>query len=258
MGAGYILAKRSFQPVAEINRHLQAIGARSLDQRVSLTQADAEFRAIENNVNALLVRLDGSFRQLTEFSAQVAHELRTPLTLLRLQIEEAAGGIEPALAESLQDELSRLSDYVDQCLLLATAEQGRLALDIKPVALRALVTEMIEIYELLARSENRELTVIAPDALRHGTGPIMVTVGRDGAERVCRIDNAIAGQPGVDSPAVGDVAAESRGSHAVSSRRGDGTAFGLRIVRAIAASHPGLVFKSQGDAGRFVAELRWR
>ena len=279
LGAGYFLAKRSFQPVAEINRQLQAIGARSLDQRVSLTQADVEFRAIENNVNALLLRLDGSFRQLTEFSAQVAHELRTPLTLLRLQIEEAAGGIEPALAESLQDELSRLSDYVDQCLLLATAEQGRLALDIKPVALRALVTEMIEIYELLARSENRELTVIAPEelrveadprtlrqmlhnlltnALRHGTGPITVTVGRDGAESVCRIDNAIAGKPGVDSPAVGDGVAKGRGGHAVISRRGGGTAFGLRIVRAIALSHPGLVFKSQGDAGRFMAELRWR
>jgi len=43
----------------------------------------------------------------------------------------------------------------------------------------------------------------------------------------------------------------------VISRRNIGTVFGLRIVRAIAASHPVLVFKNHGAAGRFVAELRW-
>ncbi len=258
LGAGYYLAKRSFQPVVEMNRQLQAIGAHSLDQRVDLKQADEEFRAIENNVNALLARLDASFRQLTEFSARVAHELRMPLTLLRLQVEEAAGRIEPALAESLQDELSRLSEYVDQCLLLATAEQGRLTLDIKPVPLRALVTEMIEIYELLARAGNRELHVVAVEevivptdvrtlrqilhnlltnALRHGTGPLTVTVAREGAETVCRIENTIAARP---------VSADK------------GTGLGLRIVRAIVALQPQLAFTAQRSGTQHVAELRWR
>ena len=103
VGIGYLLARRAFEPVADMNRQLRAIGARSLEQRVRLHDADAEFRSIEENLNALLARLDDSFRQLTEFSAKVAHELRTPLTLIRLQLEEAAGRIEPGLAESLQD-----------------------------------------------------------------------------------------------------------------------------------------------------------
>lgn len=257
LGAGYYLAKRSFQPVAEMNRQLNAIGARSLEQRVRLKDADEEFRAIENNINALLSRLDASFRQLTEFSAQVAHELRTPLTLIRLQVEEAADRIEPALAESLQDELRRLSDYVDQCLLLATAEQGRVSLEIRPVPLRALVLEMLEVYELLARSENRALTVAAAEevtvpadarslrqilhnlltnALRHGEGPIVVTVGRDGADSCCRIENAV-------------------------SRKliagGSGHTLGLRIVRALVALHPKMAFTSGAADGQFAAELRW-
>lgn len=258
LGAGYFLATRSFQPVAEMNRQLQAIGAKSLDQRVRLKHADEEFRAIENNVNALLTRLDNSFRQLTDFSAQVAHELRTPLTLLRLQVEEAAGTIEPALAESLQDELRRLSDYVDQCLLLATAEQGRLQLDLKPVPLRALVTEMIEIYALLARAEQRELTVVAPEevsvtadtrtlkqmlhnlltnALRHGAGPLTVTVAREAGGFVCRVENALAPKPAATS---------------------SGTTLGLRLVRAIAALHPGLNFSTKSDEGHYAAELYWK
>jgi signal transduction histidine kinase len=261
LAAGYYLAKRSFEPVSEMNRQLQAIGTRSLEQRIRLPEADEEFRAIEKNVNALLARLDTGFRQLTEFSAQVAHELRTPLTLLRLQVEEAAGRIEPGLAESMQEELRRLSDYVEQCLLLATAEQGRLALEIRPVALRALVVEMIEVYELLARAEERVLTVTAPvevwvqaderslrqmlhnlltNALRHGEGPLEVRVGvesggADGARTVCRVENACA----------------RRGAASVS-----GTRLGLRIVRALAHLHPGMrVRAEETEGGRFVAEL---
>lgn len=257
LGAGYYLAKRSFQPIAEMNRQLQAISARSLDQRMQLRDADAEFRALENHLNALLARLDTSFRQLSEFSAQVAHELRTPLTLLRLQVEEAAGRIEPTLAESLQDELSRLSDYVDQCLLLATAEQGRLSLTFKSVSLRAVVNEMIEVYELLARSKNRVLTVVATEefcvpaderslrqmlhnlltnALRHGIGPLTVTVFREDSAVVLRIENEVA---------------------ATISPAGSGTTLGLRIVRAIAALHRQLSFSTQLVNGRYVAELRW-
>lgn len=257
LGVGYYLAKRSFQPVAEMNRQLQAISASSLDQRVTLKQADKEFRAIENNVNALLVRLDASFRQLTEFSAQVAHELRTPLTLLRLQVEEAAGRIEPGLAESLQDELSRLSDYVDQCLLLATAEQGRVNVELKPLSLRALVVEMLEVYELLARSESRALTVATSDdvvvqadarlvrqilhnlltnALRHGDGPILVTVGNRTTGGFCRIENAVRQKSGA---------------------AGSGTTMGLRLVRALAALNPGLEFHGAASGGKFVAELKW-
>lgn len=257
VGIGYILARRAFEPVADMNRQLQAIGARSLDQRVKLKDADAEFRSIEENLNGLLVRLDGSFRQLSEFSAQVAHELRTPLTLIRLQVEEVAGRIEPALAESLQDELNRLSDYVDQCLLLATAEQGRLTLRVEEVPLRALVLEMIETYELLARDSARKLTVVAPDevpvttdprylrqmlhnlltnALRHGKGEIQVGVWRDAGGAFCRVSNLAILLAPATAP---------------------GTGLGLRIVRALAALHPLLSFKHELCGGQFIAELRW-
>jgi signal transduction histidine kinase len=256
LGIGYYLARRAFLPVTEMNRQLQAIGARSLNQRVNLHAADAEFRSIEESLNALLARLDGSFRQLTEFSAQVAHELRTPLTLLRLQVEEAAGHIEPALAETLQDELDRLSDYVDQCLLLATAGQGRLTMQLTSVPLRSLLLEMMETYELLAHDSERRLTVVAAEdalvtadprylrqmlhnlltnALRYGKGGIFVTVGRDGTDVVCRVNNAVSG----------------------ASSSGLGTGLGLRIVRALAGLHPKLAFKSEEVAGRFTAELRW-
>jgi signal transduction histidine kinase len=185
----------------------------------------------------------------------VAHELRTPLTLLRLQIEDAAGRIEPTLAESLQEELRRLSDYVDQSLLLATAEQGRLTLKLEKVTLVPVLMEMLEDYQRLARTESRLIELITCDevtivtdsrylrqifhtlltnALRHGIGPIKIGVSRSADGATCRFENACA-------PSI----------HAQ-----PGHGLGLRLARAI-TSALGARFSGTTSANVFVAELYW-
>jgi signal transduction histidine kinase len=255
LGIGYLLARRSFTPVADLNRQLQAIGAHSLTQRVRLARADREFQAIEANINALLGRLEEAFSHLTEYSAQVAHELRTPLTLLRLQVEDAAGRVEPALADSLQEELARLSEYVDQCLLLATAEQGRLAVKPEPVSLRPLFKDLLEAYELWAAQNSRVVTFVAmkditvptdprylrqmlhnllTNAVKHGTGPIRVTLEKTTAGATCRIENAIAS--------------------AAPDQRGSGV--GLRVVHALANNLSCQVETAAID-GIHIATVRW-
>lgn len=215
MGAGYFVARRALQPVQDIKEQLRRIGAPNLSARVNVADADREFRDIGHHINALLGRLEDSFRQLSDFSAQVAHELRTPLTLMRLKVEESADRIEPALAESLQEELTRLSDYVDQCLLLATAEQGRLTLRRERIPLGALVADLVEDYARLAAEQQRTITknlaaaevetdprqlrqllhILLSNAVRHGEGPISVTVAfqTDGSV-TCEIVNRVAPQ----------------------------------------------------------------
>jgi len=255
---GYALAGRALRPQADVTRQLREIGARNLARRINLPVADAEFRDIATGINALLDRLDAAFRQLSEFSAQVAHELRTPLTLLRLQVEEAAGRIDPATAEALQEELGRLSDYVDQCLVLTTAEQGRLTLRPDTIALPPLLAELVELYGLLAREQGRDLVLAAgtdvtvtadprylrqmlhavlTNALRHGSGEIRVSTGRDSAGVHCRVENTIAAAPP---------------DHAA------GPGLGLRVVRALAARHAALDFSTGTARGTFVACCTWR
>ena len=235
MTAGYFVARRALRPVAEMNQQLQRITAASLGQRVNVSDADREVQEIQHAINALLGRLENSFSQLTEFSAQVAHELRTPLTLMRLQIEESAGKIDPSLADSFQDELSRLSDYVEQCLLLATAEQGRLSVRRERVRLDLLVNDVLEAYALLARGEHRTtravvcelevetdpryarqlLHILLSNALRHGSGDIVVTVDCDDHRRPrCGITNEVRNPSGTAK----------------------GQGLGLRVGRALAAT----------------------
>ncbi len=256
LGLGFLLARRAFAPVAEMRRQLHAITARNLAQRIRLSDADEEFQAIESAINALLTRLETTFAQLTEYSALVAHEIRTPLTLLRLQIEDSAGRIEPGLAESLQDELAQLSEYAEQCLLLATAEQGRLKRSPEKVELRRFTTDLLDNFTLLARSEGREIVFNAPqgvsvvidphhlrqilhnlltNAIQHGTGTIVVTLEALGTVRF-RVENEV---------------------DAASPRRHRSSGLGLRIVRAIATSE-GLAFEAESQPGNhYGAELEF-
>lgn len=256
LAIGYFLARRSFAPVAALNSQLQAIGAQSLKQRVSLNNADREFEAIQANINALLGRLENSFSQLTEFSGQVAHELRTPLTLLRLKVEDAAGRIEPELAESLQEELGRLTDYIDQCLLLATAEQGRLIVKTESIQLRSFLEDLLETYRLWAGQQNRTVSFIASEeisaicdprylrhichnllanAVKHGTGPIQVTLTKKDTTIICRIENQVT----------------------TASNESSGTRLGLRIVHAL-APHLKCHVSTRIHAGIHIAEIQWQ
>lgn len=252
---GYLLAHRSLAPVADLSRQLAEINARSLQQRVKLPCADREFTAIEANINGLLARLETSFAQLTEYSANVAHELRTPLTLLRLKVEDASSEIRPEVAEALQEELARLSEYVDQCLLLATAEQGRLVIKPDEIALRPFIEETLEDYQLWAAQTGRTVTLVGVDdfavvsdrrylkqvlhnlltnAVKHGAGPIRITLAKSPDDACCRIENAV-------------------GSAATA---GQGHGMGLRIARALVHAL-GCGIETRAADGQFTAELRW-
>lgn len=255
LGVGYQLARHSTRPVSLLNTALRQIGPNNLAQRLTVAEADPEVRAIAEQINALLARLEHSFRDLTEFSAKVAHELRTPLTLMRLQVEQAAGKIEPGLSDALQDELARLSDYVDQSLLIAQAELGRLVLHVERLDLGALVTEMSDVYQMLAASEERRIELrcapgcwvradpkflrqmlhnLLTNALKHGQGTIVVRVGVGPSEVRCSIVNPVRDTQSGNPPGIG---------------------LGLRIVTALAAQHPGIRFERGTGPGEFVGTL---
>jgi signal transduction histidine kinase len=256
LGLGYFLAQRSLAPVKKLKQQLHAIGAGNLHGRLRLNGADAEIQDIEASINALLGRLEHSFSQLTEYSAQVAHELRTPLTLLRLQVEEAADKIEPGLAESLQEELARLSDYVDRCLLLAMAERGRLPVVTEPVRIDLLLTDLLEVYQLWAREAGRTLSheiqgplsldsdarhlkqilhALLTNAMKHGCGEISIRLSGD---------------------ATGAISCELRNRMAPAEARQAGAGLGLRVAKALAGTL-GCTLELETKDESYTARLRW-
>lgn len=164
LGAGLLLARRALRPVHDINRQLTEMRPDSLHGDITIPEADPAISGLADHLNILLGRAGTAYQEMAEYSAQVAHELRTPLMLLRMRLEHAPPGIPAEFQEELQDELARLSRFVERSLLAAKAEQGALVPSMAFFCLSDLVRDIFEDYQLLAEERSLEMNLkLTPD-----------------------------------------------------------------------------------------------
>jgi signal transduction histidine kinase len=212
IAGGYWLARQSLRPIASVNRQLQAKNPGNLGEPIALPEADVEFRDLLRQLNDLLSRLDSSFGEMNNYAAKVAHELRTPLSIMRLKVEQAGERISPELAEGLENELHRLTHVVDQSLLIARAEQGRVMPMRSVFDFSAAVTEVVGDFQLLAAEQSRRFTLqsdndcwvsadprhlrqithtLLTNALKHGSGDLIVRLKRHPHRAVLLVSNRV-------------------------------------------------------------------
>jgi signal transduction histidine kinase len=237
---GFVLANHSLRPIARLNEQLQTIRAPDLARRIELPEVDAEFRGLVKHINELLGRVDHAFTDMSEYAAKVAHELRTPLAILRLKVEQGGDRIPPELAEQLQTELHQLTHVIDQSLLIAKADQGRLKLQVCVFDLAQLVTDVAEDFALLAQDNDRlvRLRPMRPspvesdpkharqilhnlftNALKHGQGDIHVRLTPRSSHFVLIIANGLMPRSSPQPETLG---------------------FGLRVVDTLLSLQPGI------------------
>ncbi len=146
---GWLIAHRALRPVAVITRTAEKITARGLDQRIPLSDADAELRQLIRVINGMLDRLEKSFEQAVRFSADAAHELQTPLTILQGALDDAvrhaaSGSDEQRRYGSLLEEVGRLKNIVRKLLILARADADQLQPRISSVDFSAVLSSAAE------------------------------------------------------------------------------------------------------------------
>ena len=100
----------------------------------------------------------------SDMVSTVSHELKTPLTSIQMAVhlllEEVVGPLTPKQVELLlaaRQDSDRLLAMVNDLLDLTRIEQGRVRLDLEPVAPADLVGEAVERFEARARDAGVEL-----------------------------------------------------------------------------------------------------
>ncbi|HEU5397605.1 MAG TPA: ATP-binding protein [Verrucomicrobiae bacterium] len=215
-----------------------------------------------------LTRLKQLERTREEFVANVSHELRTPLSLIKGYVETLLDGARdnPEVSERflkiIERNAQRLDLLIQDLLTISALESGRIQLDLKPVALPALIDKIFadlkppadnksialvnELPELTATGDvNRLEQVFAnlvDNAIKYGRPNGRVVVGGrrlegDKLELFVHDDG-----PGIPPESIDRVFERFYRVDKARSRDQGGTGLGLSIVKHIVQSHGGEVW----------------
>ena len=165
---GFLLAKRSLAPVAEMGDRAARISANNLHERLPVKSEQDEVGRLAIIINDLLSRLDRSFEQQRRFMADASHELRTPLSSVLGEAEVALSRPHRNYEEYRQclnavyNEGTRMSRIVEELLSLARADSGKYPIKRADCFLRQLVEECVRALKHLAEKRGVTLSFTLP------------------------------------------------------------------------------------------------
>jgi two-component system OmpR family sensor kinase len=256
--AGYALAAFALAPVERMRSRAAHISGSTRDDRLPVPRAHDELHRLGDTLNQMLTRLEDAMNRERVFVADAGHELRTPLAILKLELEVLLSEhLTPAELEdrlrSAAEEVDRLAKLAEDLLVIARADQGRLPLERRPVAVEPLLTTVTTRIASTSRGTRisadpagdllipadpdrleQALTNMVTNAIRYGEGPVRLAA----AERNGHVELHVLDEGPGFVPDFLPVAFE-RFSRADPARSRGGAGLGLSIVRLIAEAHGG-------------------
>ncbi len=163
---GLLLANQALRPVDRITRTAERIGGGDLTERVPEPASMDEIGRLAATFNQMISRLQAAFDRQKQFTSDASHELRTPLAVMRGDIEITLRRERPIseyqrVLSSTLEEIIRLSGLVEDLLILARADVGRLELECRPTNLTRLCRETTDYIAPLAHHRHQQLTFIS-------------------------------------------------------------------------------------------------
>jgi signal transduction histidine kinase len=205
--------------------------------------------------------LHAAYARMSAFSADVAHELRTHVNRVLNGAEVAlsttrdAGAKDDAL-EAIRDTAEEMRRTIEQLLLLAKGEEGRLPLAPEPIDLGGLLDELVGFYAPTAERLGKTLTVastslvvradralleraianLVENALRHSVAgaTLHVAASARNGTTVVVVEDSGPGVPAADATRIFE-----RFVRLDPARGAGGVGLGLPIARMIARVHGG-------------------
>jgi two-component system heavy metal sensor histidine kinase CusS len=262
---GWIAVRRGLAPLQAMRRKAEGITAQKLDARLSIDAIPVELMGLAETLNAMLSRLEDSFRRLSDFSSDLAHEFRTPIsnlltqTQVTLSRQRTPEEYRDILASNVE-EFERLSRMIADMLFIAKADEGRIVPSRETLYLAQLISDVVEYHRLVADEKavslaisgngliqgdplmiRRAISNLLSNAIRHTPegGCVAVAVSSVQGGRVCiSVSNTGETIPASHLPRLFD-----RFYRADPSRTGDGghSGLGLAIIKSIVEAHGGEV-----------------
>ena len=258
--AGIAVLRRGLKPFRRLRESLTAVRS-GKDPRVA-DRYPSEVQPLVNDLNALLEDREKAVKRAIATAGDLAHGLKTPLALLAQEADRTRAAGNHELAESISQQVERMSRQVNYHLARARAAGSGSAGPVRcPVAAtaEALVRALSKLYsergldisaniapELHARVQREDLEEILgnvfDNACKWARSRIVLEATRTGGTLVLTIDD--------DGPGLAQVLRSvvlERGVRIDEAAQGSG--LGLAIVRDLAEIYAGSISLDQSPLG---------
>ena len=213
--------------------------------------------------------INGSYKQMQQFTSDVSHELRTPLAAVNAKVETVLDSSHISeeqardVLESVKRQNFRLAELVQDLLLLSRLEQKTLTTQKQPCCLNTLIEDLIEEFSALANASSLQLTSsilsnqslyvmgdedqllrlfsnLIANAIQYtpGSGNINLTLKKNNGDAVIEVIDTGIGISPQEQQLIFDRFYRVNGSR---SRRSGGSGLGLAIAQVIAQAHGGKI-----------------
>jgi signal transduction histidine kinase len=283
---GYLLAANMTRSLSLLQRAAQKIAGGDFSTRVQLTEVD-ELYEVAEAFNMMADELEQSFsrqraleQSRRDLVAAVSHDLRTPLTSIRAMVEALADGVvtDPNTVHryyrTIRGQIENLSGLINDLFELSQLETGQIELQLEPVNLNDLLSDVLESMQPQARAKaitlqieccedvplieaefakvQRVLHNLVQNAIRHTPQDGRISLETKQVAEGVQVDVADTGE-GVtaeDLPHIFDQFFRGEKSR---SRETGGSGLGLAIAKRIIEAHHGRIWVESpaGQGARF-------
>lgn len=143
----WVMVGRALRRIEALRREVADVALRPGEHRVADPHTDDEVGRLARTLNSMLDRLEASSARERRFLADASHELRSPIANIRTAMEVALhrpnAADWPRVADEVLVEDDRMTRLVEELLLLARSDDGRLAPVEQPCDLLAVARAVV-------------------------------------------------------------------------------------------------------------------
>ena len=169
--ASGIIARQFTRPIRNVADGTRALANGNYDEPIGINSND-ELGALAADVNSLGRVLSSNREARRRWLGDINHELRTPITILNAELQSLEDGYRPFNADSvasLQSEVDRLAQLVDDLYSLSSSDEGQLDYQFSDFDVRDLLRQRLDAAVGRMKEKSLELTANLPDQ------PIQIT-----------------------------------------------------------------------------------
>ncbi len=278
----FVFGRKSVKSIDFINEHMEIAREGKFDNRIPV-RGFKEFRALTDNYNYTMAKLEVIDSSRQEFVSNVSHELKTPITSMKvladslIQNEDADLNMYKEFMTDIVEEIDRESEIINDLLTLVKTDKSSAEMNIEEVDINQLLEIIIKRVNPIAISRGIDisyesyrdvkadvdsvklslaLTNIIENAVKYNidNGWVKVTLNADNKNfHVKVVDSGV----GIPDDCKDQVFERFYRVDKARSRDTGGTGLGLAITRNVILMHKGSIklYSESGEGTTFTIKI---